>query len=130
MDGFKLEMLENGARLELFEHKLFFFSIIQFVYQTGALKIIDRVKNFFKLSQGEYIAAEKLEVAYARSEFISQIMVYGDSSRSYLIAFIVPDKSCLDFWCLTNGIRLNYYDQCKNKVRLTFQEQKSCIFFI
>jgi len=28
---------------------------------AGTLKVVDRIKNMFKLAQGEYIAAEHLE---------------------------------------------------------------------
>ena len=79
------------------------------------MQIIDRRKNFFKLTQGEFIAVEKLEIAYAQSPFVAQIFVYGDSTRSYLVAIVVPEKEFLESWCLKNGITINFHDQCKDK---------------
>ncbi len=55
------------------------------------LKIIDRVKEIFKLSQGEYIAPSKLEGVYSKSKYVSQICVYGDSTQNNIVGLIVPN---------------------------------------
>lgn len=47
--------------------------------QNGTLKIVDRKKHIFKLAQGEYIAPEKIENIYARSEPVAQVFVHGES---------------------------------------------------
>jgi len=61
------------------------------VKKNGSIKIIDRAKNIFKLSQGEYIAPEKLENVYVQSNYILQSWIYGDSLRDYIVGFFVLD---------------------------------------
>ena len=58
---------------------------------NGSVKIIDRAKNIFKLSQGEYIAPEKLENIFVQAPHIMQIWVHGDSLKDHLVAFVYPD---------------------------------------
>lgn len=58
----------------------------------GNLQIIDRKKNIFKLSQGEYVAPEKIENIAIQSLLIGQAFVYGDSLQSSLVSILVPDE--------------------------------------
>ncbi|KAI8149297.1 hypothetical protein BJV82DRAFT_587413 [Fennellomyces sp. T-0311] len=65
---------------------------------AGRFKIIDRKKNIFKLSQGEYIAPEKIEGVFQKHELVAQAFVYGDSLQSALVGVLVPDKESLKAW--------------------------------
>jgi len=59
------------------------------------LQYLDRRNNVLKLAQGEFVTVSKLEAAFGTSPLIRQIYVYGNSSRSYLLAVIVPSAEAL-----------------------------------
>ncbi|XP_004836689.1 long-chain-fatty-acid--CoA ligase 6 isoform X2 [Heterocephalus glaber] len=81
----------------------------------GTLKIIDRKKHIFKLAQGEYVAPEKIENIYIRSEPVAQIYVHGDSLKAYLVGIVVPDPEVMPSWAQKRGIEGTYADMCGNK---------------
>uniref|UniRef100_A0A8C9TR51 Arachidonate--CoA ligase n=1 Tax=Scleropages formosus TaxID=113540 RepID=A0A8C9TR51_SCLFO len=81
---------------------------------NGTLRIIDRKKHIFKLSQGEYIAPEKIENVYMRSVPVLQVFVHGDSLQSYLIGIVVPDPEVFAEWARERGIVGSYEELCQN----------------
>jgi len=78
---------------------------------NGALRIIDRKKHIFKLSQGEYIAPEKLENTFVQEVFIQNIFVYGDSLQDFIVAVVVPEKEEVEKWAAREEIEYEDYDQ-------------------
>ncbi|XP_030644198.1 long-chain-fatty-acid--CoA ligase 1a [Chanos chanos] len=82
---------------------------------NGTLKIIDRKKHIFKLAQGEYIAPEKIENIYIRSDPVAQAFVHGDSLQACLVGIIVPDPDFLPGWAKKRGIEGSYTELCKSK---------------
>ncbi|KAI3756880.1 hypothetical protein L1987_56704 [Smallanthus sonchifolius] len=74
----------------------------------GSMKIIDRKKNIFKLSQGEYISVENLESVF------TLIWIYGNSFESFLVAVVNPNKESLESWAAENGVAGDFCTICEN----------------
>ena len=66
----------------------------------GNLRVIDRKKSIFKLSQGEFVAPERLESLYVNNTtLISQMYIYGSSLQTNIVAVVVPHQDSLnDLW--------------------------------
>ena len=57
---------------------------------------IDRKNYVLKLSQGEFVSMSHLETVFmGRSPYVQQIYLYGESTRAYLLAVVVPSESAL-----------------------------------
>ncbi|KAK7406054.1 hypothetical protein VNO78_07670 [Psophocarpus tetragonolobus] len=81
---------------------------------NGSMKIIDRKKNIFKLSQGEYVAVENLENIYGQVSSIESIWVYGNSFEAFLVAVVNPSKQALEHWAQENGISMDFDSLCED----------------
>lgn len=85
---------------------------------AGCIRIVDRVKNIFKLQQGEYIAPEKIENIYVRSKYVAQAFVYGNSYKSSLVAVLVPEESVVMELAKQNGWEESSLKNLCNKAEL------------
>merc|ERR1711915_56145 len=84
--------------------------------QHGTLKIIDRKKDLVKLQFGEYVSLGKVESVLKTCALVENICIYGDSSRSYVVALVCPDRLNLDRLSSKVGKpALGFGDQCADK---------------
>ncbi|KAJ3207226.1 Long chain acyl-CoA synthetase 7 peroxisomal [Entophlyctis luteolus] len=85
--------------------------------QSGRLMIVDRKKSIFKLAQGEYVAPEKVEGLLKRCSLVSQCFVYGSSSKAFLVAIVVPQRSQFMAWATKSlgFYHKNFRELCQDK---------------
>ena len=66
------------------------------ITHEGWFIIIDRVKNFFKLSQGEYVTPEKIENTYlSASPLLTQVFAHGELTSSFMVGVIGIDPQTI-----------------------------------
>ncbi|KAG0297871.1 Long chain acyl-CoA synthetase 7 peroxisomal [Dissophora globulifera] len=95
----------------------------------GRLILIDRVKNIFKLAQGEYIAPEKIEAILTKHHLVAQVFVYGHSLRATVIGIVVPDAQALGVWACDNNLGdKTFKDLCTEPIVRTMMLQELAVF--
>jgi len=80
--------------------------------EDGLLKITDRKKEIFKMSNGKYIAPQPIENLFKQSQFITQLMIVGENEK-FASAIISPNFEAIKSWAKKN--------------KITFQDAKELI---
>jgi len=74
----------------------------------GSVRIVDRVKNLVKLSGGEYIAVENMEMTYGNSSFVDAvnggICCYGDGEMDRPVALMQLSEPYAMQWAKAHGV--------------------------
>merc|ERR1719334_1730351 len=60
------------------------------------VKIVDRKKDLVKLQFGEYVSLGKVESVLKGCPVVANVCVYGDSTKSYVVAIICPVREVLE----------------------------------
>ncbi|PWA01142.1 hypothetical protein BB558_002771 [Smittium angustum] len=68
------------------------------INEDGSVSIIDRKKSIFKLSQGEYLAPERMENTFSKHPLVMQSFVHGYSTKNYPVCVVVPDPVTFVRW--------------------------------
>ncbi|NQV52844.1 MAG: long-chain fatty acid--CoA ligase [Flavobacteriales bacterium] len=87
------------------------------------LRITDRKKELFKLSNGKYVSPQVIENLFKESLYIDQLMVIGEGEK-FTSALISPNFEALTDWCNSRKIDAsNRANMIKDKeVDRLFQE--------
>ncbi|XP_045767998.1 long-chain-fatty-acid--CoA ligase 4 isoform X1 [Maniola jurtina] len=85
------------------------------LHHDGCLKIIDRKKDLVKLQAGEYVSLGKVEAELKTCSIVENICVYGDSSKTYTVALLVPNPRHLQELAARIGVTETDFEQlCQN----------------
>lgn len=76
--------------------------------------LTDRKKDLVKLQLGEYVSLGKVESEMKTSPLIENICVYGESSKIFCVALVVPNEKALKKLAASMNIRGEFEELCAN----------------
>ncbi|UJR28960.1 hypothetical protein I4U23_010177 [Adineta vaga] len=89
--------------------------IVYLPFDKRHVNVIDRKKNFFKLSQGQFISPDSLENVFIQSHFVEQIYIHGDLLADSVVAVIVPNHAYAKAYALKHDIEDFDIDNANSK---------------
>ncbi|XP_063838229.1 long-chain-fatty-acid--CoA ligase 4 isoform X3 [Ostrinia nubilalis] len=81
------------------------------LHHDGCIKIIDRKKDLVKLQAGEYVSLGKVEAELKTCALVENICVYGDSTKTYTVALVVPHPQRLQELAAREGLPPMEFEQ-------------------
>jgi long-chain acyl-CoA synthetase len=78
--------------------------------ESGNLVITGRIKEIIVTSYGKKVFPVPIEEKIAHSEYVSQVMLYGDKQK-YIGALVVPEKTQIETYAKKRDIRCDSYQE-------------------
>lgn len=94
---------EEATKLAIDKDGWFYTGDIGVLEEGKILRITDRKKELFKLSNGKYVSPQGIENLFKESVFIDHLMVIGEGEK-FTSAIISPEFDALKKWCLEKRI--------------------------
>jgi len=86
------------------------------VEEDGTVRIVDRKKDLVKLQFGEYVSLGKVESVLKGCPVVANVCIFGDSTKSYVVAVVCPVKDVLAELASKFGKQeLSFEEQCQDK---------------
>lgn len=63
--------------------------------EDGGVRVVGRIKNVIKLSQGEFVAIDRIEAELAGCPLVDRIFIHPDASSSTLLGVVIPHFAAL-----------------------------------
>ena len=76
------------------------------------LKIVDRKKDLVKLQAGEYVSLGKVEAEMKTCPLVENICVYGDPSKYFTVALVVPNPKHFEDLAVKLGVTGDFDALC------------------
>lgn len=91
----------------------FIFALLNSKFVTST----DRKKDLVKLQAGEYVSLGKVESELKTCGFIENICVYGDPTKQFTVALVVPNQKHLEDLAERNGLKNKIFEElCSSAV--------------